>query len=274
MTRKAGVELLPAPPLTSGRYASPTATGTDGIVSGVAQPEAFDLWVVDAVLAREAELRWGSEHGDEAVAVLSGAVEILGEACPAGSVIALEAGAPARLRSTETSTIVHFGHAARPSEVARDVRPPAGVHVIGPGPVRGTEVPHPAGVVSAGYYLDSTCASCALTLLRTASEGAVKGSSHSHSQHELIRVVEGELRFGPLVAPAGATAAIPADVRYSFRADDRFAFLNYRAGPSTISKLHYSEPVRESADALGWGNLGARHVRIPASKNGASHGSP
>src|SRR5262245_16815197 len=99
MTRQADVELLPAPSLSRGRYASPTATATDGIVSGVARPEAFDLWVVDAVLPCDAELRWGSDHGDEAVAVLSGSVEILGEAGPAGYVIVLEAGAPARLRS-------------------------------------------------------------------------------------------------------------------------------------------------------------------------------
>ena len=256
------VELLAAPQLSPGAYAAPRCSGSAGIRSGLACPVAFDLWVVDAVLPTGAELQWDRDHGDEAIAVLTGAVEIGGEDCPVDTVIVVEAGALATLRASEPATVVHFGGAHQGARSRRDGRLPPGVHVIGPGPATGTRVAHPEGMVSAGYYLDSTCAGCDLTLLRTTGEGTVKGSSHSHSQHELIRVLDGALHFGPLVATAGTTAAIPADLRYAFRATARFAFLNYRAGPSTITKQRRPGAVRESADSLGWGDLGTRHVRI------------
>jgi hypothetical protein len=152
---------------------------------------------------------------------------------------------------------VHFGREAR----ARNRGPAAGVHIVGPGPARGTDVIRPDGSMSAGYYFDSTCGTCDLTLLRTSGVGVIRGSSHSHSQDELIRVLDGELHFGPQVAGAGMTAAIPADQRYAFRASAPFTFLNYRAGPSSITKSD-GMAVRESAESLGWGDLGVRHVHV------------
>jgi hypothetical protein len=262
------LELLPAPAATLGTYAAPTCSATGTMRSGIARPTAFDLWVVDAVLAAGAELHWGTDHGDEAVVVLAGAVDVLGQSCPAGTAIVVEAGAPATLRSDGPATIVHFGRHAP----ARHGRPAAGVHVVGPGPARGTDVTHPEGSMSAGYYLDSTCGTCDLTLLRTSGVGVIRGSSHSHSQDELIRVLDGELHFGPQVARTGMTAAIPANRRYAFRASAPFTFLNYRAGPSSITKGD-GVAVQESAESLGWSDLGARHIRVCAPGRGGTDGS-
>jgi hypothetical protein len=256
-----------APVAGVGSYAAPACAGTGTIRSGIARPTAFDLWVVDAVLGPGSELHWGMDHGDEAVVVLAGAVEVLGESCPAGTAIVVEAGAPATLRSDGPATIVHFGR----QQSARDTRPVAGVHIIGPGPAHGTDVARPGGSMVAGYYVDSTCGTCDLTLLVTSGVGVIRGSSHSHSQNELIRVLDGELQFGPQVAGAGMTAAIPADRRYAFRASAPFTFLNYRAGPSIITKSD-GVPVRESAESLGWGDLGVRNVRVSTSGRGVSHG--
>jgi hypothetical protein len=263
------LELLPAPLATIGKYAAPTCTGAGTIRSGIARPSAFDLWVVDAVLDPGAELRWGTDHGDEAVVVLAGTVDVAGESCPVGTAIVVEAGARATLRSDAPATIVHFGRQTG----AHESRPAGGVHIVGPGPARGTDVAHPEGSMAAGYYLDSTCGTCDLTLLRTSGVGVIRGSSHSHSQDELIRVVAGELHFGSKVAGAGMTAAIPANRRYAFRASAPFTFLNYRAGPSSITKSD-GEAVRESAESLGWGDLGVRHIRVSAAARGAEHGRP
>jgi hypothetical protein len=69
------------------------------------------------------------------------------------------------------------------------------------------------------------------------------------------------------------TAAIPANRRYAFRASAPFTFLNYRAGPSSIMKGD-GEAVRESAESLGWDDLGVRHVRVSAAGRGAEDGRP
>ncbi len=261
--RPGRLELLAAPVAVAGNYAAPACSGTGTIRSGIARPTAFELWVVDAVLGPGAELHWETNHGDEAVVVLAGTVDVVGESCPAGTAIVIEAGVPATLRGDGSATIVHFGR----DEPARNKRPAAGVHIVGPGPARGTDVTRPEGSMSAGYYFDSTCGTCDLTLLRTSGVGVIRGSSHSHSQHELIRVLDGELHFGPQVAGAGMTAAIPADRRYAFRASAPFSFLNYRAGPSSITKSD-GTAVRESAESLGWGELGVRHVHVSAGSGG------
>jgi quercetin dioxygenase-like cupin family protein len=264
---------LSAPLVARGSYAARACSGTGAIRSGISRPAAFDLWVVDAVLAPGAELHWGADHGDEAVVVLAGTVDVFGESCSVGAAIVVEAGARATLRSDGPATVVHFGQTAGAGhERARNGRSTGGVHVVGPGPARGTDVAHPEGAMSAGYYLDSTCGTCALTLLRTSGVGVIRGSSHSHSQDELIRVLDGELQFGSLVAGAGMTAAIPANRRYAFRASSPFAFLNYRAGPSSITKGD-GVAVRESAASLGWSDLGVRSVRVFASGRGVTDGS-
>jgi quercetin dioxygenase-like cupin family protein len=263
------MELLPAPATAAGPYAAPACTGTGTIESGIARPAAFDLWVVDARLDPGAELHWGPDHGDEAVVVLAGTVDVAGQSCPTGTAIVVEAGAPATVSSDGPATIVHFG---RHPPVGAG-RPDAGVHVVGPGPAHGAEVARPDGSMSAGYYADSTCGTCDLTLLRNSGVGVIRGSSHSHSQDELIRVLDGELHFGPDVAGAGMTAAIPADRRYAFRASAPFTFLNYRAGPSSITKGD-GAAVRESADSLGWSDLGVRNVRVSAAEGGVTDGRP
>jgi hypothetical protein len=258
---------MPVPATTTGTYAGPACSGTGPMRSGMARPAALDLWVVDAVLAPGAALHWGADHGDEAVVVLAGQVDVLGESCPVGTAIVVEAGAPATLHSIGSATIVHFGRHSS----AHEARPAAGVHIVGPGPARGTDVSRPEGTMTAGYYLDSTCGTCDLTLLRTSGVGVIRGSSHSHSQDELIRVLAGELHFGPVVAGAGMTAAIPANRRYAFRASAPFTFLNYRAGPSSITKGD-GVAVRESAESLGWGDLGVRDVRVSAAEIGVTDG--
>ena len=58
---------------------------------------------------------------------------------------------------------------------------------------------------------------------------------HSHSQDELIHVLEGEVSSGTLRAPAGRTLAVARDRRYSFRTETAARFLNFRRDASLIT---------------------------------------
>jgi quercetin dioxygenase-like cupin family protein len=260
------VEVLEPPRLSQGRYAAPHCRAAGTVSSARAQPSALDLWIVDAELRAGATLQWARDHGDEAVVVLSGEAEVEGERCPPGAAIVIEAGAAVTLVSRTGATIVHFGGPARGAHVPGSASGSrgCGVHIVGPGPARGSVVPRPHGAIFAGCYADSTCPTCRLTLLRVVGDGTIRGSSHSHSQNELIRVLDGELRFGRRNVSAGMTAAIPADRHYAFQTSKPFLFLNYRPGPSTMRSPHHPAPLRESAEAMGWRDMGVRNHFVPA----------
>lgn len=56
---------------------------------------------------------------------------------------------------------------------------------------------------------------------------------HSHSQDEVIYVVEGEIRMGNRVLGPSSILLIPKDVQYQFTAgDEGVRFLNIRPGPA------------------------------------------
>jgi hypothetical protein len=267
-TAGGNVEVLGQPQVRPGRYAAPHCRGTGTVSSGRAQPSDLDLWVVDAELRDGATLRWARDHGDEAVVVLSGEVDAEGERCSPGAAIVIEAGAPVTLVSRTGATIVHFGGPARGAHRSGSATGSrgCGVHIVGPGPAWGSVVPRPHGAIFAGCYADSTCPTCRLTLLRVVGDGTIRGSSHSHSQSELIRVLDGELRFGRHTVSAGMTAAIPADRHHAFHTSKPFLFLNYRPGPSTVSSPHHPAPLRESAEVMGWRDMGVRNHFVPAAR--------
>jgi uncharacterized cupin superfamily protein len=260
------VEVLESPRLRGGRYTAPHCRAEGTVSSGRAQPSDLDLWIVDAELRAGATLHWDCDHGDEAVVVLSGEAEVEGERCSPGAAIVVEAGAAVTLASRTGATIVHFGGPVGGVRVPGSATAPrlCGVHIVGPGPARGSVIPRPHGAIFAGCYADSTCPTCRLTLLRVVGDGTIRASSHSHSQNELIRVLDGELRFGGRTVSAGMTAAVPADRRYAFQTSKPFLFLNYRPGPSTMSSPHYPAPRRESAEAMGWRDMGVRNHFVPA----------
>ena len=73
---------------------------------------------------------------------------------------------------------------------------------------------------------------------------------HSHSQDEVIYIVDGEIRMGKRVLGPGSILLIPKDVQYQFTAgDDGVRFLNIRPGPSDYQPV--GKPVVPSGSMYG-----------------------
>ena len=223
-------------------YPSPTCTVEGTVRCKPLSPGDWPLWGTRATLAPGASLSWDADHGDEAIYVLDGALEMDGKRCPAKGSVIVEAGIPATLTATEPTTIVHFG--------ARSPQPGSGVkvHMIGPNGVwaardekRDTRM-----------YADSTCPTCTATIFYTSRAEPYVSAGHSHSQDELIHMLWGEINVGRRKLTAGDTIAIPADLRYGFRSGpDGFGFLNYRPGASVQSFERGGPPRIEGGKANG-----------------------
>jgi hypothetical protein len=204
-----------------------------GVVARVVSPTEFPLWLIRAELDDAASVEWPAEHGDEAVYVLDGALEVDGRVVPPSGAAVVEAGAATRVCARGATRVVHVGP-ADPSPPTGGFNGPAdpdghGVHAVGP---RGTYARVDAGGDS-HYYADSTCPTCRITLLSVGRFGPYTSEPHSHTEDELIHVVSGGLTLGRRRVGPGDTLAIGAGVRYGFRGDDvGFCFLNYRADAS------------------------------------------
>jgi quercetin dioxygenase-like cupin family protein len=212
----------------------PTDHGVEGGVRHrVVGPDGFSLWMLRAELDDGSSVEWPATHGDEAVYVLDGALEIDGRVTPARGAAIVESGVVTRARAVGPTRIVHMG--------PRDPAPPVdgpngpaateghGVHVVGP---RGTYA-NTTDAVDSHYYADSTCPTCRITLLSVGRSFGYQSAPHSHSQDELIHVVVGGINLGRRRLGPGDTLAIAAGARYGFRGDDDgFVFLNYRRDAS------------------------------------------
>jgi hypothetical protein len=199
----------------------------------VVSPAGFSLWMLRAELDDGSTIGWPATHGDEAVYLLEGGLEIDGRVAPAKGAVIVESDVVTRARALGPTRIVHMG--------PRDPAPPAdglngppateghGVHVVGP---RGTYATTTDSADS-HYYADSTCPTCRITVLSVGRSFGYRSAPHSHTQDELIHVVAGGINLGRRRLGPGDTVAIAADARYGFRGDDEgFVFVNYRRDAS------------------------------------------
>jgi mannose-6-phosphate isomerase-like protein (cupin superfamily)/uncharacterized Zn-binding protein involved in type VI secretion len=215
-------------------YAAPTcALGHGSASSTLVAFDGFPLWAVGARLSPQTELAWKAGHGDEAVYVASGELQIAGRTCPAGGAVVVEAGFEARLSSAGGASVLHFGPwDPEPPSEGRYGAPALGrraVHVVGPG---GTYAATEPGR-DTRMFADSSCETCRITLFFTGRAGTYISPMHSHSVDELIWVLGGEVRFGSRRLHAGDAVAIEARHRYGFRSGaEGFAVLNYRRDAS------------------------------------------
>jgi quercetin dioxygenase-like cupin family protein len=213
----------------------------------VLSPDEFPLWLVRGTLEPGSSLQWDGTHGDEALHVTSGEVEVDGHVCPTGGSVVVESGVPVNLRARGRANILHFGP-ADPTPPTDGFYGPAaaerhGVHVVGPG---GTWA-QVEGPRDSRFFADSTCPTCRLTLLYTGRDCAYESAAHSHSQDELIHVLKGELQLGAYRVGPGDTLAIAKDVRYRFRSDG-FGFLNYRRDVSHQTIDRDAPPILEGGE--------------------------
>jgi hypothetical protein len=219
----------------------PTDVYGNGIEARLVSPDDFPLWLVRARMAPEQEITWGTDHGDEAVYVDAGDVELDGRVCEAGGAVVIEAGMPARLVAPVGAGIVHVGRHGGPVVGGETV------HVVGPG---GTYARTGEGRDSR-YFADSECPTCDLTLFTTGRSQGHESPAHSHSADELLHVLEGEIVVGRRRLGPGTTIAIHADRRYAFRSDG-FRFLNYRPTRATMTVDRSAPPIEEGPRAHGF----------------------
>lgn len=157
--------------------------------------------------------------------VLSGELKVGKHSCPPGSALLLEAHAQPVLEVSQDTELIHVGS-----------RLPAGqggsVHLVGP---RGWFHSGEREKVDATWFADGTCPTCRIAFFSVARPPAPErpGPVHTHSQDEIIHVLEGQVRLGARRFGAGTSLCIPAEVRYALTIGDVGAkFLNYRPLPS------------------------------------------
>jgi hypothetical protein len=204
-----------------------------GVQHRVVSPAGFSLWMLAADLDDGTTIEWPATHGDEAVYVVEGALEIDGKVTPAHGAAVVESDVVTRARAVGPTRVAHMGPADPAQPVDGMNGPPAtashGVHVVGP---RGTYA-NTTDTTDSHYYADSTCPTCRLTLLSVGRSFGYVSEPHSHSQDELIHVVSGAILLGRQRVGPGDTLAIAAGARYGFRGDEHgFVFVNYRRDAS------------------------------------------
>lgn len=193
-------------------------------------PDGYSLWLCDTELADGGTITWDEAHGDDAVYVLEGELEIDGRRCPADGAVIVESGVAAIAGAVGPTRVAHFG--------CTDDDPPTGgllgaaapgghgVHVYGPG---GRFLSGRREGVHAVWYADSTCDTCRAQLLKVTSHPHDRNTAHHHSQDEIIYVIAGAMRLGAYEMTAGTALSIPANARYAPKAaEGGHVFLNFR----------------------------------------------
>jgi hypothetical protein len=233
-------------------WRTPTVDVLGASQSAWLSPPGFSLWQLVGALGEDARLHWSYAHGDEVVWVRRGHLRVDGDECGPGETLVVESGVPLEAVAGEATEVVHFG--------PTDPAPPTGGH-YGPAATSG----HGAHIVASGglaalvvgprdtrFLADSRCATCRPTLLLVRGEEAWESTAHSHSEDELVHVLDGTLRLGAYRAEEGDTIAMPADLRYRLRSDGAFAFLNYRRDVAFQTVDRHAEPVLETSDGNGF----------------------
>lgn len=214
----------------------------------------YSLFLAVSQLADGATLRFGADHGDDALVVLEGELAVDGRVCPSGGAIIVESGVPIEVRAIGTTTIAHYGpnEATPPSDGMYG--PPAAeghhIHVVGDkGWFYATDDENYRSV----WWADSRCPTCRISVFQV--DHLTTGRreiAHHHTQDEIIYVYKGELRMGARVYPAGTAISIPANMRYALSGgDDVYSFLNYRRDASTIHFADGRDPIVESGVVFG-----------------------
>lgn len=249
----------PAPTAPGSPYGAPNCVARGDVSGALFHPDDFSLWRVDGQLGDDAVLEWDARHGDEALFVVSGAIDCEGRRVGEGSTLVVEAGFRTLARSAGPTRVVHFGPVAQEAPADGLLGAPAqdgrSVHIVRP--EHASSIHFSGDGATSVYFCDGTCPTCRITLFLydgSAFASGYSGASHFHSQDEIIHVLDGELHFGPVTVGPDASIAVPRDLRYSFRTSGPFRYLDYRADVSTAVVTPGSEPVLETVASLT--NLG------------------
>src|SRR5436190_9475836 len=75
-------------------------------------PPEYSLWLCESELDDGGTIAWDSSHGDDAVYVFEGTLDVDGHLCPAGGAVIVESGVPCVARAVGVTRIAHYGAAA------------------------------------------------------------------------------------------------------------------------------------------------------------------
>ena len=228
-------------------YSAPYCTAHGGSNSSLFHPEGYSLWKVTAELHAATELHWQTDHGDEALFVLTGELELDGKRCGPEGVVIVEAGAPATVRALDDAHLLHFG--------SIDVDPPSN-GPLGPPASDGRSafvidsdeaVSRTAGATV--FYADGSSRTSRIAVF--IADGRHRHEprtivSHKHSEDEIIHMLDGEINVGRVNVSGGQAFAVPGDHRYGFRSHGPFRFINYRRDISTVVHGIDEEPELET----------------------------
>ena len=227
-------------------YPAPFTTARGAVTTKFAQPDGFLQWVVTGELAGGAEIEWTGEHGDEAVYVVQGRLQVGDEVCPAGGAVIVESGAPATARALENTQIVHMGSSVPTAPDDGPLGPPEptghGVHVVGPQGL-GASKDSDAFATKTSFYSRGRCPTCRIMFYRVRGEGDTY--SHSHSEAQLQHVLDGSIKVGGFTVDAGMTFAVPSDYRYGYRSPEPWEIVVYRRDVSLMRRHPKDEPHLE-----------------------------
>lgn len=181
-------------------------------------------------------LRIGPMPTDCVAYVWHGAVEAGGWAMAKGSSLIVEHGETLEVTGgAEPAELLTFHAAHEPAEA----RAGGHVHLL-----PSERVPRLADLgsgssVGGGMHADSGCPTCEVWLHENHFPGRAapmtpdeeKRGVHSHSEDEIIFVIDGEIRLGNKLYGPGTAVAIAADTLYSFTTGPKgLSFINFRAG--------------------------------------------
>ena len=235
-------------------YPAPFATVHGAVSARRVSPDRYSTWLIVADLADGAVISWPERHGDEGVYVVSGALDIDRRVCPADACVIVESNVVTRVTARGATRVVHVGP-YDPAPPAGDLYGPPtvsdhGVHVVGPG---GWFASGSRERVVARWFADSTCATCRISFFHVArADALVKDLPHTHTQDEIIYVLDGSVIVGRHEYGRGHVLCIPANVRYSVTTGPRgMAFLNYRPDVSTQAYGKAKAPELEGGLARG-----------------------
>ena len=86
-------------------------------------PSEYSLWLCESELDDGGTITWDDVHGDDAVYVFEGGLDVDGHICPAGGAVIVESGARATARAVGTTRIAHYGTKCRRRFQRRSLRP-------------------------------------------------------------------------------------------------------------------------------------------------------
>jgi quercetin dioxygenase-like cupin family protein len=248
--------------LAHDQYQAPRVV-TKTLSSSNVGPDGYSLWVCDSQLADGATIEWDADHGDDAVYVLSGELDVTGRRCPPGGAMIVESGAAVMATAIGETRVVHFG-CTDPTPPADGLFGPAkaeghGVHIVGP---NGMFQSGQREGVRAIWYADSTCDTCRAQLLEVVSPPTreTRGKAHSHSMDEIIYLLEGTIKMGAYHLEPFTALCVPGGARYALvGGPDGHRFLNFRRDVSEQIYERESAPLLETG--LSRGGQPANDVR-------------